>query len=130
MCQRLIRHRATFIATIGQISSAALNAVRTTQAKRLRTRKRRTRACITEKISSADPHQPTRSSQDIPSGYLRLCVAMGDCVSPLSAARSIASATSTVWVASSIVTMRRSRPSTASRKASSSTSRGSRWGMA
>ena len=48
MCQRLITARAMFIATIGQISSAALKPVSTTQATRLSTRKRSTRACITE----------------------------------------------------------------------------------
>ena len=65
MCHRLISESTMFIATIGQISSAALKPVSTTQATRLRTRKRSTRACISETISSAEPNQPIRSSQDM-----------------------------------------------------------------
>jgi O-antigen/teichoic acid export membrane protein len=60
---RLIRDRTTFIATIGQICRIALKTIRMRQATRLSTRKRSTRACINEKISSADPTQPSASNQ-------------------------------------------------------------------
>ena len=57
------------MATIGQIRSAALNPVSTTHANRFNTRKRSSRACMTETIRSAEPNQPIRSSQDMPAGY-------------------------------------------------------------
>jgi hypothetical protein len=128
MCQRLIRHTAEFIATSCQMWRVALNPVSTTQANRLRMRKRSRRVYITETMSTAEPNHPGTSSNDIAAGYS--CWVRSVCVSPVSAARSMASATSTVCVASSMVTMRRALPRTASRKASSSTSRGSRLGIA
>ena len=53
----------TFIATIGQMPSTALNTVRTRQATRFSARKRSTLACIREKTSRALPPQPRTSSQ-------------------------------------------------------------------
>ena len=53
------------MATIGQISRRASKAASVTQATRLRTRKRSTRACMSESMSSADPSQPSASGQSI-----------------------------------------------------------------
>ena len=50
---------------VGQISSTPLKMVRITQATVLMIRKRRTRACMSEKTRSADPNQPTASSSDM-----------------------------------------------------------------
>ena len=63
------------LARVDYISSAALNPVSTMHAQRLRTRKRSTRACMTEKTSSAEPSQPIRSSRDM-GGRLRETAAM------------------------------------------------------
>ena len=52
-----------FMATIDQTSMRALKPVRTSEATRLRTRKRITRACSRETTSSTDPAQPSASSQ-------------------------------------------------------------------
>ena len=54
---------ARFMATIGHTPISALNSTSISPATRLSTRNRSTRACSSETISSAEPAQPSRSSQ-------------------------------------------------------------------
>src|SRR6476469_6445315 len=63
MNQTLIPASTTFIATMGQICRIVLNAMSITQAMRLRTRKRRTRACSREKTRRAAWTQFTAGSR-------------------------------------------------------------------
>ena len=65
----LIADSATFIETIGQMPSRQLNTVSTTQASRFNARNLSTRACMTEKTSSAEPAQPRMSNQLTGRGY-------------------------------------------------------------
>ena len=63
MNQTLIALVAMFIATIGHTPRSALKATSISPAVRFSTRKRSTRACSRETISSAEPAHPSRSSQ-------------------------------------------------------------------